>query len=195
MAAQQTVTEMVNNKKRKISIHRILIIIFISLVLGLGIYHLNAKTITGEQMPMPFGIGVGVVMSGSMEPELSVDDVIIVKKCDNYNVGDTVVYQDGRTLIVHKIIEANGDTVITQGTANNTPDEPITLSSVKGKVIRSFSGLGMFVTAIKSPAATLVMLVAAVYLLFRSYRREQENDENDLDLIREEIEKLKEKLK
>ncbi len=195
MAAQQTVTEMVNNKKRKISIHRILIIIFISLVLGFGIYHLNAKTLTGEQMPMPFGIGVGVVMSGSMEPELSVDDVIIVKKCDNYNVGDTVVYQDGRTLIVHKIIEENGDTVVTQGTANNTPDEPITLSAVKGKVIRSISGLGILVKVIKSPAVTLFMLAAAVYLLYRSYQREKENNENDLDLIRQEIEKIKENLK
>lgn len=62
-------------------------------------------SVGGNQMPMPFGYGIGVVLSGSMEPTYSVDDVIIVKDTDNYQVNDVVVFQEGKSLTVHRVIE------------------------------------------------------------------------------------------
>ena len=67
-------------KKKKQLIKRIILFIVISLISGFGIYSMNAKMLMNDQMPMPLGFGVGVVMSGSMEPELSVDDLIFVVK-------------------------------------------------------------------------------------------------------------------
>lgn len=170
---------------------RSVLLVVISLILGFGIYSWNAKSLTGNVMPMPLGIGTAVVLSGSMEPELSVDDVIIVMARSEYEVGDNVVYQDGRSLVVHKIVEKDGDTVITQGAANNTPDEPIDASAIKGKVVFVIPSLGVVVTAIKSPIATVLLLGASVWLLILSYRRERESDAEKLDRIREEIERLK----
>lgn len=180
--------------KKKNIVARSVLLVVISLLLGLGIYQWNAKTLSGNVMPMPFGIGMAVVVSGSMEPTLSVNDLIVVKDCDTYAVGDIVVYQDGYLLVVHRIIAIEGDTVQTQGDANNTPDKPINLSHVKGKVIGSLAGVGIIVSAIKTPLGTLFILAIAGFLLWRSYQIEKTDDEKDLNQIREEIEKLKKEL-
>ena len=70
---------------------RTLFLIVVSLVLGINIYSWNAKSLTGNVLPMPFGYGGAVVLSGSMEPTIAVDELIIVKAEDGYEVGDIVV--------------------------------------------------------------------------------------------------------
>ena len=176
---------------KKHFILRILLFVLISAVLGVGIYSWNAKSLTGNVLPMPFGVGVAVVLSGSMEPESSIDDLIIVKRADSYQVGEVVVFQDGHSLVVHKIIAIDGETVTTKGTANNVADEPIHMSKIKGKVVDDFAGLGAVVTVIKSPIVTVLILALAGYLLVLSYRKEKESEQKELDAVREEIEKLK----
>ena len=69
---------MVNKKKQLI--FRLILFVIISAILGVGIYTMNAKMLMNDMMPMPLGVGMGVVVSGSMEPELSIDDVIFVVK-------------------------------------------------------------------------------------------------------------------
>ena len=72
-----------NQKTRKILCNQIIrraILIFMGFFLGVNIYLANARGILGRQMPMPFGYGIGVVLSGSMEPSLSKNDLIIVKE-------------------------------------------------------------------------------------------------------------------
>lgn len=170
---------------------RILLFVLISAVLGVGIYSWNARSLTGNVLPMPFGVGVAVVMSGSMEPELSINDLIIVKASDTYQIDDVVVFQDGNTMVVHKIIAIDGEVVTTKGTANNVEDEPIHVSKIKGKVVQDFSSIGAVVTVIKSPIVTIIILGVAVYLLVLSYRREKESEQTELRAVREEIERLK----
>ena len=106
-----------NPKKRGVG--RILLILLIGVVFGFGVYTWLSSSVIGNQMPMPFGVGIGVVVTGSMEPELSIDDVIVVKSAPTYRVGDVVVYQQRNILVVHKIIAVDGTSVTTQGTANN----------------------------------------------------------------------------
>jgi Co/Zn/Cd efflux system component len=53
--------------------------------------------------------------------------------------------------------------------------------------------VGYVVDVIKSPVATVLILAAAVFLLERSFRKEKEKDDDKLDEIRQEIEKLKQK--
>ena len=172
---------------------RIILFVLISTVLGFSVYSWNAKSLTGNVLPMPFGVGVAVVMSGSMEPALSVDDVIVVTEADEYNVGDFVVYQDGYSLVVHELISKQDDgMVITKGMANNVEDDPISADSIRGRVWFSIPAVGMLVTALKSPIATVIILGAAVYLVVLSYKKERQSESDKLDAIREEIQKLKE---
>ncbi len=74
-------------------------------VAGIGLYTTIAKVVGGNEMPMPFGYGIGVILSGSMEPELSMDDVIIVKDTGDYQLNDVVVFKSGSSLTVHRIVD------------------------------------------------------------------------------------------
>ena len=173
--------------------------VVISLIIGISVYTWNAKNISGDAMPMPFGMGVGVVLSGSMEPDISIDDVIIVKKIEpqEYRKGDVVVYQSNRMLVVHEIIEISedGKYVTTKGKANNDADSPISVGYIKGKVVKIYPELGKIVNLIKTPIVTVIILAVAIMLLVLSYRKgnDDSGDSNDdkLEMIRAEIERLK----
>ena len=181
-------------KKSSIKIGVILrwvLIAIISVAVGFGAYSWNAKSLANDALPMPLGVGVAVVLSGSMEPELSVDDVIVVVAARDYEAGDVVVFQNGNSLTVHEIIAKEGDVVTTKGTANNTADDPINIEHIKGRVLFSVDGLGKMVYVIRSPLVTLGIIVIAVILLVMSYQKEKEEEQKDLDGIRREIERLK----
>lgn len=161
-------------------------------ILGINVYLINANNLVGNQMPMPFGHGAAVVLSGSMEPALSVNDLIVVAERESYAVGDIVVFQDVGSLVVHRIIQIDGDTVTTQGDANNIPDGTIPLSSVKGKVILSIPYAGVAVNFIKTPMGTICILAAAIALIEIPRRLDKRKDEEERQKIIEEIKKLRE---
>ena len=161
-------------KKIKLSkkckeILRVTAIVLAALIIGLNVYSFNASRLAGNAVPMPFGIGVAVVLSGSMEPEISSGDLLIVTEREGYAVEDIVVYQDGRMAVTHRIISISGDEVITKGDANNAPDDPITMSQIKGKVLFAIPLLGYLVDLIKTPIGTILILAAAVFLLFEVF--------------------------
>lgn len=182
---------MSKNKRNLGSIGRVVILIVISLMLGLKLYNWNAKTLAGNEMPMPFGWGVSVVLSGSMEPALSVDDLVIVHEQDSYETEDIVVYQDGSSLVVHRIISIDGDEVITQGDANNVADDPISLSDIKGKTVANIPFAGAAVRFLKSSTGFVLILVAAILLFELPYMRERKKTTETQEKIKEEIRRLK----
>ena len=173
------------------SIGRIVLLIVISLVIGIKLYSWNAKTLAGNEMPMPFGWGVSVVLSGSMEPELSVDDLVIVREQSSYELKDVVVYQDGNSLVIHKIISIDGDEVITKGEANNIADPPVKLSNIKGKAVAHIPLAGAAVRFLKSPLGFILVIAAAIVLFELPYMRERKKITENQERIKEEIRRLK----
>jgi len=106
-------------------------------------------------------------------------------------VGDVVVYQSGSVLVVHRIVELGPDTVTTQGDANNAPDEPVRMETIKGKVIHTLSGAGSIARLLKTPGATITLMAGALLLSEMAYRKDKKKDEDELDRIKEEIRRLK----
>ena len=180
-------------KKRfsKKTVFRYIVFSFIGIVLGLFVYTQNAKGLLKDKIPMPFGYGMSVVLSGSMESRLSVDDLVIIKATDNYKVNDIVLFQDGNSLVIHRIIEIDGDTVITKGDANNVADEPIQKSQIKGVLVYDIAGFGAVVNVLKQPVFVILILAAAFLLTEFSYRKEKDTDTEELDEIKKMIEELK----
>lgn len=180
-------------KKKQVlkTVLRITLLVLAALVVGTNVYLLNASRLAGDAVPMPFGIGSAVVLSGSMEPEISVGDLLIIYESKNYEVGDVVVYQSGRIAVTHRIVSISGDEVITRGDANNAEDEPITLERIKGKVVMIIPCVGYLVNIIKTPLGTFSIIALAVLLLERSFRVEKEKDDQQLKDIKAEIEKMK----
>ena len=178
-------------KKQTKTIIRTVLLVLVALIVGVNVYDFNASRVAGDAVPMPFGVGLTVVLSGSMEPELSTGDLLIIARQDSYEVDDVVVYQEGRIGVVHRIIEIDGATVTTKGDANNAPDTPIDVSRIKGEVVLAIPLVGYMVNVIKSPIATVLILVAAVWLLECSFNKEKEKDADKLAEIKREIDKLK----
>ncbi len=170
---------------------RIAVIVCIAIFLITNIYLLNEKTLRGNALPMPFGFGTAIVLSGSMEPTLHVDDLIIVTISDSYAVGDIVVYQSGNSLVVHRILEITDGMVTTQGDANNAPDAPVELSQIKGKVENHVTGVGRLVRTLKSPVAAFGLMALAIFLLERSFRKDKQETKDDIEKMEEEIRRLK----
>ena len=162
------------------------------LILGVNAYLANAREIVGNQLPMPFGYGLANVLSGSMEPTFSKGTLLLVKKESSYKTGDIVVYQTDRELIVHRIIEIDGDVVVTQGDANNAADQPFEKEQIKGVVIGWIPFLGNVAGILKTPAGILLVLVCAFLLIEGSFRKQREADDRELEAIKEEIRRLKE---
>lgn len=122
-----------------------------------------------------------VVSSGSMEPVLQINDVLIVRDGGSWGelkVGDIIVFNrpdGGDRVIVHRIIEidedADGDrTVRTKGDANPSPipgtDYPIQMSNYIGKVIYVLPGIGIVTQFIRPPYNFIIIAIILALLFF-----------------------------
>lgn len=173
---------------------RMLTLLVVGVFLGVRFYAWNAQHLTGNAVPMPFGVGASVVLSGSMEPALSVGDLLIFTEEEHYEVGDVVVYQSVRTPVVHRIIALDTETVITQGDANNAADKPFGVQLIKGKVVTVVPLVGYLIWALKTPLGTILTIAAAVLLMELSYRKEQQEQSREQEKIKEEIRRLMQEL-
>lgn len=187
----------ISNMKKilKSPIIRYLILGLLAVAIGVNVFTLNATHLTGNAVPMPFGFGASVVLSGSMEPALSVGDLLIIRAQESYEKDDIVVYQSGRMPIVHRIMELDGETVTTRGDANNANDEPFPITAVKGEVIAVIPLVGHVIWALKSPVPIVIMLAAAVLLVESSFRSGKAEKEEEKEKLKAEIRALMEELK
>ena len=174
------------------------VLVLLGLVLGFNLFLQNAAAVAGNPMPMPLGFGLAVVQSGSMEPTFAKGDLLLVLQNSDYSEGDVVVFQTGRSLTVHRIVKVGGHQVVTQGDANNTTDEPIEKSQIKGSVVACVPKVGYVADAIKTPLGMLVVLGAAIALVEASFRQERRaRHVRELLLqrqLQDEIEQLKKEL-
>ena len=133
-------------------------------------YYLTAIIAFGDSMPMPLGAGAAVVLTGSMEPTLSANDLIFVVRSSEYKISDVVVYSTAGTPVVHRVIDIDEENgiIITQGDANNTADAPVSLSKVKGKVVFSIPGIGIIPRFVRTVPGMIMTLVVLFVLLFLS---------------------------
>lgn len=178
------------NSKFK-NVMRFVLLIICGAIIGFNVYFANANGLVGNKLPMPFGYGAAVVLSGSMEPELSKGDLIIVKETESFDVNKVVVYQDGNSLVVHRIIETNDTEVITKGDANNTADKPIEKTRIKGEVVFSVPCIGTIVEFIKTPIGTILIIALAILLMEIPRLKDKQKDADEIEKIKEEIRKLK----
>ena len=143
------------------------IVIYILLICGIsyvGIYSFIAKKYYNDPVPMPLGLGASMVMSGSMEPTIATGDLVFVVKKSKYEVGDVILFRSGKSCVLHRIVEIDGQNVITRGDANNTNDEPISRSDIKGVYIGKIDNAQGWVKNLSSPLVLIIGAGAVVAL-------------------------------
>ena len=182
---------MKNNKNILKTVLRLVLLVVCGAILGVNVYLTNASKLVGNKMPMPFGYGASVVLSGSMEPEFSKGDLIIVAEAESYAKNDVVVFSDGPSLVVHRIIEEADETVITKGDANNVADEPIERSAIKAKVLFHVDKVGSVVEFFRTPIGIILIIGIAIALVELPRLTKKEEDDEEKQRIIEEIMRLR----
>lgn len=152
-------------------------VLTVIIVCFLAVYNVNAlvqRYAYGRGMPVLFGYASAVVVSGSMEPEISVNDLVITREGGSYGIGDIVTFYDSTKgeYVTHRIIlvTENGDSYsyVTQGDANDAPDAfSVPQTSVVGKVVCVLRGAGTVISFLQTPAGFAVVLCVggAVWIL------------------------------
>lgn len=121
--------------------------------------------IKGEDYFELFGYSVFNVATGSMEPVINQNDIILVKKSKEYNIDDIITFKHKNDYITHRIVNKNGDNLVTRGDANNTNDvENVPLNDVVGKVIKISSKAGIWHKVLTTPS--IIIMVFATLILF-----------------------------
>lgn len=100
-----------------------------------------------------------VVLTGSMEPSISPGDYVTILKINKNKLkeGDVITYTRENADVTHKIVSIDGDTVITQGTANNIADDPITKDDIIGKCVFKIPKVG-YIMKFMSSLSGLILI-------------------------------------
>lgn len=161
------------------------------------------------QVPNLFGYSFFRVMTGSMEPEIPVNSMIVVEKVDSreLEIGDVIsffsrdpsLYGEVNTHRILEIEEQDGELVfLTKGDANNVSDQYLTLeediigrvvwvSLFIGKLVRLASNPLFFIPCIMIPLVVLLgrNLWESIKLAKQLAREEEEK------AVREAIEEIR----
>jgi len=109
-----------------------------------------------------FGYKCFVVMSGSMEPAISVDDMIFIKRKNEYDVGDIITYKQNENYVTHRIIEIDGNRIITKGDNNNVNDVPIHADNILGTYVGKISKFNFYLSIIYKPISLIIIFLIGI---------------------------------
>lgn len=140
----------------------------LALLLIYNLIHIGVRIFTGEKNGTILGYTSAVVVTGSMEPNISVNDLVIIHKEDEYAVRDVITYvSQNNNLVTHRIIEITEEGFVTQGDANNTIDieSPIRLENVVGKVVFTIPAVGAAIDMIQTPLGMMCLVLVCFVLL------------------------------
>ncbi|MBR6322296.1 MAG: signal peptidase I [Lachnospiraceae bacterium] len=122
------------------------------------------------------GFGYAVVVSGSMEPNIHVNDVLLFQahQPSEYHVGDVILYlRDEGTpdemLISHRIQSIDGNTLVTKGDANIAADAPINFSQVVGRMSIRIPYVGRAVRLLRTPLGAVIAALVVSVLIVLSF--------------------------
>lgn len=155
------------------------IVVLLALLLVLNLYTIIMRQAFGVKQPSVFGFSSAVVLSGSMEPAIRVDDMVIVHKQDSYKLLDVIMYEGENSMITHRIVGTNEGAYITRGDSNNTNDPAVPAEKVVGKVVCTIPGAGKAILFLQSPLGMcmMVLLAAAVLILPDLWKKERKADD------------------
>ena len=144
----------------------ILLTVLLALILIANLYTIGVRHFAGEPQPAVFGWSWAVVISGSMEPEIQVNDLVIVHEEESYKVGDVITYENGSSVVTHRIVAETEQGFTTKGDYNNAEDMyPVPVSSVVGRVVSVIPGVGTLIEYLRSPLGMTCMVLIGFLLI------------------------------
>lgn len=191
-------------QKIKKAISIIVILILLSILL-ISIAILVDSYTHPDEVPSFFGWKPFIVLSGSMETQISAGDIVVVKEIDTNELkkGDIIAFKDGNIVITHRIdevTEIDGKTqYITKGDNNSTQDIGYVLpEQVEGVFKFKIARLGNIAMFIQTPLGMIVCLSIPIIIIILLQTADSKKEKEELvaklnkqSKMEEEIEKLK----
>lgn len=183
---------------KQIKIKKIFRIIFYIIAIFIAICALSVlyqRFIQKEKSVSLFGYSSYIILSGSMQPTLMVNDIVIVKnvKEDKLKEGDIITFIDDQgNIITHRIksiIIKDGQKYFqTKGDNNNADDIGlISIKNIKGKYCFKINQGGKVISVIFSPVG--ILFLALIVLLIFLYINRKNNRKIARHLLRERYKK------
>ena len=154
--------------------------ILIFILFAFAIYSFVQIKVLNKTHVNMFGYTFLQVVSGSMEDEIKINDIIIdkvLKPGDELKVGDIISFEENNSIITHRIIDISDDTITTKGDANNSKDDPINREQVIGKVIKIIPNISIWISVFKT--RSVYILMTTTFVLFVTTLWIDTTDEDD----------------
>ena len=144
-----------------------IVISILGLILLINIYIIAQSKLKPNRVPSVFGYKPFAVLSGSMQPNIMVGDLIFIKKTDinKLKKNDIIAFRDKDNLVTtHRIIKVvkkgNEKCFETKGDSNNVKDEELACKkNIEGKYAKRYAKLGNFILFIQKPLGFTVMMM------------------------------------
>ena len=146
----------------------IVFLLFVAITLAVD------KFVNKSPVPSFFGTSTLIVTTGSMSGTIEEGDLIVVKKSDDYGIGDIITFLPfGDTVpTTHRIIRITDGKYFTRGDANNAEDSRfIEKNEIIGKVTHTVPHVGLFFKWLKGEfgwaylVAFVIVIGAGIVLL------------------------------
>ncbi len=128
-----------------------------------------------NKTPSFFGIKTYIIISGSMEPNMNIGDIVVVKntKQKALKKGDIISFRENQSIITHRINEVlklDGEIKYrTKGDKNNICDsELVKYENIEGKVILRLPKVGKLILFLQKRKAIIFLFIGFyIYMLLR----------------------------
>lgn len=153
---------------------------FFALVLVLVLYSFISLNVLSHKYVNFFSYSIFQIGSNSMAPSITTNDLIIIKITNKIKQNDIVTYEEGKSLITHRVIMVRDDGYVTRGDANNENDKVVNKKQIIGKVIKVLPNFGVWFKVITTPKIiALICLTLFSFSVAFSYSGKKYLSKND----------------
>lgn len=196
-------------RKRKMQIFKkiisiIILIILITILFVSGTILIDS-CLHPDEVPSFFGWKPFIVLSGSMETQISAGDIVVVKEIDTQNLkkGDIIAFKEDDVVTTHRIdeVEEKDGQVqyITKGDNNKAQDIGSVLpNQIEGVFKFKISRLGNLAMFVQTPLGMIVCLSIPIIIIILLQTADSKKEKEELisklnkqSKMEDEIEKLK----
>lgn len=149
-------------------------VFFIVIVLPILIINMTLivkGALNPDEIPDFMGYKPFIVLSGSMESQINIGDLVIVKEVDTSEIkkNDIIAFRYDDIVITHRVVNVlkkdNKIRFKTKGDNNNTTDDfYVTEDSVEGMYVTKIDGLGNVFMFLSKPIGMMVVILSVIVI-------------------------------
>ena len=160
----------------------ILYIIIIPIILY-DIFIIIQAIINPNKTPDFFGYKSFSIVSGSMEPTININDIVIIKNAEinDIRINDIITFKNENETITHRVIDIrveDGNLIYTtKGDSNEVTDiEEVRFEQIEGKYVTKISKIGKIFSVLKNKfvfSLILILLIICYIIQKKTLQRKE----------------------